>query len=185
MQSGKKDMARLALEHYHQASNYTDRMTALTLITHQQVEGFEDLLGAYFTEWQDNALVINKWLSIQATIPSEDTLHRVRQLMELPVFSLKNPNAVRSLIGAFCGGNVTRFHAKDGSGYAFLADQVIALDALNPQIASRLVSLFNDFRQYNAETRQAMLKEMQRIHAVQGISANVFEIVEKALKSDQ
>jgi len=185
MQSGKKDMARLALEHYHQASNYTDRMTALTLITHHQVEGFEELLGDYFTEWQDNALVINKWLSIQATIPSEDTLQRVGQLMDLPVFSLKNPNAVRSLIGAFCGANVTQFHAKDGSGYAFLADQVIALDALNPQIASRLVSLFNDFRQFNTVTRQAMLSEMQRIHAVPGISANVFEIVDKALKSDQ
>jgi len=181
MQGGKKDMARLAMEQYHQANNYTDRMTALTLITHQQVPGFEDLLGEYFTEWQNNALVINKWLSVQATIPSEDTLHRVKQLMELPVFSLKNPNAVRSLIGAFCGANVTRFHASDGSGYQFLADQVIALDQLNPQIAARLVSLFNDFKQFHSETQEAMREAMQRIHSVQGLSANVFEIVNKAL----
>jgi aminopeptidase N len=183
LQGGKKEMARLALDQYQQANNYTDRMTALTLITHQQVAGFEDLLGAYFTQWQDNALVINKWLSIQATIPSEDTLQRVQQLMELPVFSLKNPNAVRSLIGAFCGANVTRFHAKDYSGYQFLADQVIQLDALNPQVAARMVSLFNDFKQYNNHIRTGMCQALERIRQTQGLSANVLEIVDKALAS--
>ncbi len=152
------------------------------MITHQQISGFEDLLGSYYTQWQDNALVINKWLSIQATIPAADTLERVKQLMELPVFSMQNPNVVRSLIGSFCGGNITQFHANDGSGYRFLADQVIVLDKINPQIASRLVGILNDFQQYMPSTQDLMLEQIKRIHQVDGLSSNVFEIVDRAVK---
>ncbi|MGJ8663103.1 MAG: aminopeptidase N C-terminal domain-containing protein, partial [Marinicella sp.] len=182
LQGEQPEMAQLALEQYQQAENYTDKITALTLITHQQISGFEDLLGSYYTQWQDNALVINKWLSIQATIPAADTLERVKQLMELPVFSMQNPNVVRSLIGSFCGGNITQFHANDGSGYRFLADQVIVLDKINPQIASRLVGIFNDFQQYMPSTQDLMLEQIKRIHQVDGLSSNVFEIVDRAVK---
>ncbi len=152
-------------------------------MAHRQIDGFEELLGEYFTQWQDNALVINKWLSIQATIPADDTLERVKQLMELPVFSMRNPNAVRSLIGAFAAANITGFHAEDSSGYEFLADQVIALDKINPQIAARLVSLFNDYHQYNVNIQARMKRQIGRIHGADGLSANVFEIVERAMKS--
>jgi aminopeptidase N len=183
LQSGKKEMAGLAREQFENANNYTDKMTALTLLTHQQVGGYEQLLGDYFMQWQAHALVINKWLSIQATIPSKDTLSRVKQLMELPVFSMKNPNAVRSLIGAFCGANITQFHAEDSSGYEFLADQVIALDKINPQIASRLVSLFNDYDQYSEAIQLRMQAQIKRIHATEGLSSNVFEIVDRAKSS--
>jgi len=182
LQGNKKELAGLAKDQYALANNYTDKMHALTLLTHQEVDGFEDLLGAYFTEWQNNTLVINKWLSIQATIPSSDTLSRVKQLMELPVFSMKNPNAVRSLIGAFCGANITQFHAVDSSGYQFLADQIIALDQINPQIAARLTGMFNDYHQYNADIQQRMQDQIKRIHSTEGISPNVFEIVSRALK---
>ena len=182
LQSNKKELSGLAKEQYQQANNYTDKITALTLLAHQQVTGFEDLLGEYFTQWQNNALVINKWLTIQATIPADDTLIRVKQLMELPVFSMKNPNAVRSLIGAFCAGNITQFHAGDASGYEFLADQIIELDKINPQVASRLVSLFNDYRQYNEATRGKMKEQIYRIHGSDGLSPNVFEIVDRAIK---
>ena len=181
LQTDNKELAGLAKDQYTSAFNYTDKMTALTLLTHHEIDGFEDLLGAYFTEWQDNALVINKWLSIQATIPSPDTLSRVKQLMALPVFSMKNPNAVRSLIGAFCGGNITQFHAEDSSGYQFLADQIIALDKINPQIAARLTGLFNDFHQYNEGIQQRMHDQIKRIHSTEGISPNVFEIVDRAI----
>jgi aminopeptidase N len=183
MQGGKKELSELAKEQYQQANNYTDKITALTLLAHHQVAGFEELLGAYFTEWQDNALVINKWLSIQATIPSDDTLERVKQLMELPVFSMKNPNAVRSLIGAFAAANITAFHATDASGYQFLADQVIALDKINPQVASRLVSLFNDYHQFNDEIKARMKQQIDRIHDTEGLSPNVFEIVQRVKAS--
>lgn len=177
-----KEMEQMAQQQYHSANNYTDKIAALSLLTHQEIPGFEDLLGEYFTEWQDNALVINKWLSVQATIPSDDTLERVKQLMELPIFSMKNPNVVRSLIGAFCAGNLTQFHARDGSGYAFLADQVIALDAYNPQVAARMVGIFNDFQQFNSNIQSKMLVEMRRIHATENLSTNVFEIIDRSVK---
>ncbi|TDR20845.1 aminopeptidase N [Marinicella litoralis] len=183
LQSNKKEFAGLAKDQFIHAGNYTDKMTALSLLTHQQVDGFEDLLGAYFTEWQDNPLVINKWLSIQATIPASDTLIRVKQLMELPVFSMKNPNAVRSLIGAFCGANITQFHAEDSSGYQFLADQIIELDRINPQIAARLAGLFNDYHQYNDEIQHRMNEQIKRIHTTDGLSPNVFEIIDRAVGS--
>jgi len=183
LQSGKKELAGLAHEQYQQANNYTDKMTALTLLVHQQIDGFEDILAEYFTQWQDNALVINKWLSIQATIPASDTLQRVKQLMTLPVFSMKNPNAVRSLIGAFCGANITQFHAEDASGYQFLADQVIELDRINPQIAARLVSIFNDYHHYNEPIQLRMKAAVERIYETKGLSSNVFEIVERAVHS--
>ncbi len=179
------EMAQLVRQQYQSANNYTDQMAALTLIVHQQIEGYEDLLGAYFTTWQDHALVINKWLSIQATIPADDTLERVKQLQELPVFSMQNPNVVRSLIGAFCGANTTQFHAADGSGYEFLADSVITLDAINPQIAARLVSLFNDFQLFKTFTQQQMLTQLKRIQAVSSLSSNVSEIVGRALRQEQ
>ncbi|VAW46018.1 Membrane alanine aminopeptidase N, partial [hydrothermal vent metagenome] len=177
-----QEMARLAKQQYQQSNNYTDKVMALTLITHQQIDGYEDLLGDYFTEWQDNSLVVNKWLSIQARIPANDTLDRVKQLMELSVFSMQNPNVVRSLIGAFCSGNITQFHAEDGSGYEFLADQVIALDSINSQIAARLVGLFNDFQLYKESTQHKMINQLKRIHVEPSLSSNVFEIVDRAVK---
>ena len=181
-QTGNKEFHQITQQQYQQADNYTDSVTGLTLLAHQQAGAFEDLLADYYDRWKEHPLMINKWLSIQATIPAEDTLERVRQLMDLPVFSLKNPNAVRSLLGAFCAGNLTRFHAADGSGYKFLADQVLALDAINPQVAARMVSLFNDFNQFHPESRAQMLTQIKRIHACDSLSANVYEIVDRALQ---
>jgi aminopeptidase N len=184
-QTGNKEFYQITQQQYQQADNYTDAVTALTLLAHQQAPGFEDLLSDYYNRWHDHPLMVNKWLSVQATIPADDTLERVKQLMDLPVFSLKNPNAVRSLLGAFCAGNLIRFHAPDGSGYAFLADQVLALDAINPQVAARMVSLFNDFRQYHPDSREQMLTQIKRIHASDSLSANVFEIVDRALQQSE
>lgn len=183
MHTEQKEMHQLCAEQYRQANNYTDKITALTLMVHHRVEGYEALLLAYYEEWKYNALMINKWLSIQATAPHGSALDDVKSLMKHECFSMKNPNAVRSLIGAFCAANITQFHAEDGSGYAFLADQVLALDALNPQVASRMVSLFNDYKQYKPSTQAAMQQAITDIHAADKLSPNVFEIVEKALKS--
>ncbi len=183
MHTDQKEMQQLCFEQYHQANNYTDKITALTLLVHHQVQGYSDLLADYYERWKYNALMINKWLSIQATAPHDGALSEVKGLMNHECFSLKNPNAVRSLIGAFCAANITQFHADDGSGYGFLADQVLALDALNPQVASRMVSLLNDYKQYKPSTQRAMFDVIDRIHRSQDLSANVFEIVEKALKS--
>ncbi len=180
-QTNHKEFHQLARQQYQQADNYTDAITGLTLLAHQQAEGFEDLLADYYSQCQDKSLLINKWLSIQATIPSDDTLERVKQLMALSIFSLKNPNAVRSLVGAFCAGNLTRFHAEDGSGYKFLADQVLALDGINPQMAARMVGLFNDYKRFKPASQDLMLTQVKRIHEANNLSANVFEIVARVL----
>lgn len=180
MHRQQDEVNQLCQQQYQQAGNYTDRIIALTLLVHHQVENHQQLLDDYYQQWQDNPLMINKWLSIQATKP-KDALQTVTQLLQHAGFSLKNPNAVRSLIGAFCAANLTQFHAADGSGYHFLADQVIALDAINPQIAARMVSLFNDYRQFKQTTQQQMQTELKRIHKCDSLSPNVFEIVDKAL----
>ena len=183
MHTEQKEMQQLCFEQYHQANNYTDKITALTLLVHHQVAGYQQLLDDYYDNWKYNALMVNKWLSIQATAPHEGALSHVKELMNHECFSMKNPNAVRSLVGAFCAANITQFHANDGSGYEFLAEQVLALDKLNPQVASRMVSLFNDYKQYKPSTQTAMFDSIQRIHSTGELSANVFEIVEKAIRS--
>lgn len=182
MHRQQAEIHELCLQQYQQAGNYTDRITALTLLVHHQAENHQQLLDDYYQQWQDNPLMINRWLSIQATKP-KDALKTVNQLLQHSGFSLKNPNAVRSLIGAFCAANLTQFHAADGSGYRFLADQVIELDTINPQIAARMVSLFNDYRQFNPKTQQQIQTELNRIHQLETLSPNVFEIVDKALSS--
>ncbi|WP_154223955.1 aminopeptidase N [Marinicella rhabdoformis] len=183
MHTDQKEMQQLCFEQYHQSNNYTDKITALTLLVHHQVDGHEQLLADYYDNWKYNALMINKWLSIQATVPHDGVLENIESLMNHECFSMKNPNAVRSLIGAFCAANITQFHAEDGSGYQFLADNVMALDELNPQVAARMVSLFNDYKQFKPDTQMAMLTALKGIHTKANLSANVYEIVEKALKN--
>ena len=179
-----EELNALCLQQYQKADNYTDRILALTLLVHHEVEGAEDLMQEFYTEFAQVPLVINKWFAIQATRVAEDTLTKVLELMEHSAFTMKNPNLVRSLIGAFCAGNPVGFHAKDGSGYAFLADQVIVLNKLNPQIASRMVSLFNDWKRFNPEAQELMRAALQRIRDARKLSPDVQEIVDKALESE-
>ncbi len=183
MHSELKETHQMCESQYHEANNYTDKITALTLLAHHQVPGNESLLDSHYEQWKQHPLMINKWLSIQATVPKSGTLNHVKSLMVHESFSLKNPNAVRSLIGTFCAANVTQFHAKDGSGYQFLAEQVLALDALNPQIASRMMSLFNDYKQYDAASRDLMKAAIEQVYRTESLSSNVFEIANRALKN--
>ncbi len=124
---------------------------------------------------------MDKWFILQATSPSSDTLNNVFKLMKHKAFSLENPNKVRSLIGSFCSANLLQFHQDSGEGYAFLADQVIALNKINPQVASRMVSLFNTWRKFNKSSRKLIEKHLKRIHKTEDLSPDVFEIVDKAL----
>ncbi|WP_395374301.1 aminopeptidase N [Marinicella sp. W31] len=177
------ELNALCLQQYQKADNYTDRILALMLLVHHEVDGYEALMQAFYEEFAKVPLVINKWFAIQATVIGEETLSKVRGLMEHPAFTMKNPNLVRALIGAFCAGNPVCFHAQDGSGYTFLADQVIALNKLNPQIASRMVSLFNDWKRFTPEAQQLMRESLQRIRDIRKLSPDVQEIVDKALES--
>jgi len=138
-------------------------------------------LQAFEEQWSDDALVMDKWFSIQAAIPGKHTVGRVRELLGHPRFSISNPNKVRSVIGVFSMMNPTGFHTADGSGYSLHADQVIALDGLNPQMASRMAGAFNPWTRYDERRRNLMQTELNRIAATRALSPDVSEIVNNAL----
>ena len=124
---------------------------------------------------------MDKWFVIQAATPGAATVDRVEALLRHPGFTLRNPNKVRAVLGVFAMSNPTAFHAADGSGYRLLADQVIALDALNPQVAARIVGAFNPWTRHDAARRALMKAQLQRIASAPGLSGDVAEIVENAL----
>ena len=164
------------------ATNMTDELAALTALTHSDFEVEKThALNDFYERWQSEALVINQWFMVQACCPLPGTLNNVKALMEHPAFDIKNPNKVRSLIGAFCGQNSVNFHQEDGSGYQFLADQIISLNKLNPQIASRLLTPLTKWKQYKESNAQLMKGQLERIVAVEKLSKDVYEVVSKSL----
>ena len=181
MCSDNPDIKRLCQQQYESANNMTDCISALSLYVHHQAEGYNDLLMDFFNKWHDNALVMDKWFIIQATSPAFGTLDKVYELMQHSAFSLENPNKVRSLIGAFASGNLLHFHHESGKGYEFLADQVIALNKINPQVASRMVSIFNTWKKFDKNRRELLSQQLMKIKDSADLSPDVFEIVDKAL----
>ena len=168
-------------QQFSQSQNMTDTLAALGILASIDCPQREQALADFEQKWQDNTLVMDKWFVMQATSSLPDTLDRVKQLMKHKLFSIKNPNKVRSLIGAFSSGNPVNFHKADGSGYQFHADRVLELDKLNPQIASRMVRALMNWRHYEAGRSGLMRAELERIKARDGLSGDVFEIVSKAL----
>jgi len=168
-------------EQFHDADNMTDALAALTALASSPAPDREASLAAFYARWQDDPLVVDKWLTLQAMASRPDTLAQVTTLLDHPAFTLKNPNKVRALIGAFAHGNPAAFHAGDGGGYRFVADRVLQLDPLNPQIAARLVSAFNRWRKYDPGRQALMTEQLRRIQRQQTLSRDVAEIVGKAL----
>jgi len=176
-----RDVAKFLLEEAQSAKNMTDAIAALSTISHfdrpEKVKAFE----YFYRRWQSDTLVLDKWFSLQATAQLPDTLDRVKELMKHPAFSIKNPNKVRSLVGAFCGANPWCFHHISGAGYEFLADRVIELNAINPQIAARMVAVLNHWKKYEPTRREMMKAQLERIGNTPDLSRNVYEIISKAL----
>jgi len=172
---------QLAWEHYERADNMTDSLNALTVLAHTDCPQREPALAQFAERWSEDPLVMDKWFSLQATSPLPGTLARVKELMQHPVFSIRNPNKVRALIGAFARGNPIHFHAADGSGYRWVAERIMEIDALNPQIAARLAGAFNRWKHYDAGRRIIMRDQLTRIAERDGCSPDVSEIVSKAL----
>lgn len=182
MLSGKPQVLAAALEQFEHSDNMTERLTALAVLVNSPFEAEKAAALASFAEqFKDNPLVMDQWFSVQAGSTLPGGLQRVRELMEHPAFTLKNPNKVRALVGAFAGQNLINFHAADGSGYRFLADLVIELNGFNPQIASRQLAPLTRWRKYDA-ARQALMKaELVRIRDSGELSSDVFEVVSKSL----
>ena len=171
----------LASQQYQQADNMTDRMGALTALADTHSHTRDTLFADFAQRFADNALVMDKWFALQAGSRRADVLDTVKSLMEHPAFALTNPNKVRALIGAF-GRNLPAFHAADGSGYRLMADQVLAIDAINPQVASRLVAVFNRRTRIEPARAALMHAELTRVLAQDGLSRDVYEIVSKNLQ---
>ncbi|BCZ77034.1 aminopeptidase N [Paraburkholderia terrae] len=181
------DAVRLAKAQYDAANNMTDRASALSaLLTAAASNGgaaATDALDDFYRRFENEPLVIDKWFALQAMqrgTKARPVIEIVRKLMAHPAFTLKNPNRARSLIFSFCSANPAQFHAADGSGYAFWAEQVIALDALNPQVAARLARALELWRRFTPALRDQMRAALEKV-AAQAKSRDVREIVEKAL----
>lgn len=172
---------QLANAQFAGAQTMTDQIAALGAIVNSQNPDKAKALEQFYQQWQAEALVIDKWFSLQASSPQADTFTVVQSLLQHPAFDLKNPNRVRALVGAFSQANPIHFHAKNGQGYQFLADQVIALNRLNPQVASRMVSALTQWRRFDQQRQTLMKQQLERIINTENISKDVFEIGSKSL----
>ncbi|MFV2056543.1 MAG: aminopeptidase N [Thiohalomonadales bacterium] len=172
---------QMCMQQFQQANNMTDVIAALAQLNNVDTEYRQQSLDEFYNKWNSDALVIDKWFSIQAISHLPGTLDRVKQLCEHPAYSIKNPNKVRALLGAFCHGNTLHFHDATGVGYAFLAEKIIELDGLNPQIAARLVSVFGMWRRFDDSRQDLIKQQLNTILTQNNLSKDVTEIVSKSL----
>jgi len=167
--------------HFAAAANMTDAMGGLCALMLIGGEPFDKALAGFYERWKDEPLVIDKWFAVQSRSPDPGVLGRVMGLTAHPAFDPKNPNRLRSLVGGFAMGNPFQFHDPSGAGYRFLADQVLAVDAFNPMVASRLIEPLGAWRRYKQELGELMREQLQRIVDAPGLSKNVFEMASRAL----
>jgi aminopeptidase N len=171
----------LCMQHFQQADNMTDSLSALIALSNRDCDQGKQALDGFYRKWSNDVLVVNKWLSVQAMSHLPGTLDRVRDLTKHESFEIKNPNKVRALIGTFCSANQAQFHAANGQGYAFLNEYIISLDALNPQIAARLLTPLTRWKRMDAGRQGLMKQALEKVLAHDGLSRDVFEIASKSL----
>ena len=180
MELASGDLRALCYEQFAQSNNMTESFAALALLASCDCIERDKALASFYEKWRDEPLVVDKWLAVQAGSRLPDTLARVRELLRHPAFDIRVPNKVYALIRAFAANHV-RFHAADGSGYAFLADQVLALDKLNPQVAARMARGFDRWRRFDPARQAHAVAQLERVRDAKGLSRDVAEIVTKAL----
>ena len=179
--TGRPDAVSLAAQQYQAADNMTDRMAALSTLSLRDVPERTAALDDFYTRYGDDPLIVDKWFTLQATIPEPATLDRVKALTGHAAFSFANPNRVRALIHAFALANPKEFNRTDGAGYDFIADTVLALDRKNPQLAARLLSALKSWRMLEPGRRAMAEKALQRVAAAPAPSPDVADIVQRAL----
>ncbi len=183
--TGRQEAYGAAAAQFAEADNMTDRAAALQALVDSAAAERDPALASFAQEFHDEPLALDKWFAMQATMHRQSgeppVLARVRALLRHPAFSLRNPNRVRSLIGSFCHGNAAEFHAADGSGYEFWIEQVLALDAINPQVAARIARAFERWPKYTPERRHAMRSALLLVADQVELSADVREIVDRSL----
>lgn len=183
--SGEQAAIDACVAQFSAADNMTDQSSALTALVNAEsdaaVAASDSVLEEFYQQWQHEGLVVNQWFGIQSSCSKAGGLERTIALMSHEAFELTNPNKARSLIGGFCGLNPHNFHNIDGSGYEFLADQVIALNAINPQIASRLINPLSKWNKFDEKRAELMRGQLQRIANVEELSSDLREVVTKSL----
>jgi aminopeptidase N len=175
------DIQQWSQQQFDTAKNMTDQIAALAVIVNSQHPTKQQCLADFYGQWQAEALVIDKWFALQASSQCDDTFANVQALMQHPAFDLKNPNRVRALIGAFSQANPLHFHAANGQGYQFLSRQIIALNTLNPQVASRMLSALTSWRRYDTGRQALMKAQLERIMGADAVSSDVYEVASKSL----
>jgi len=178
--TGAEDVAQMAYEQYRDADNMTDRQGALSVLANGDSPEREAALKAFYQRFRDDALVLDKWFSVQALSTRADTPTAVQALAKHPDFTIANPNRMRSLAGAFAA-NQRAFHDIAGGGYRFLADMILAVDPLNPQSAARLVPALGRWRRFESKRAGLMADQLERILKTPGLSKDVTEQVSKSL----
>ncbi len=173
--------APLAKAQFDSGRNMTDVLAALTILADLDRPEREAALARFYETWRHDDLVIDKWFGLQARSALPETPARVRALAAHPAFDRRNPNRIRALVGAFAQGNQLRFHDASGAGYAFLADEVIALDPANPLMAARLVQPLGSWHRHEPGRQSLMRRELERVLAAPALSKNTYEMVSKSL----
>lgn len=185
LEADPKVWGPMAVNQYQIADNMTDRYAALAALVIHGAKGADDCLNDFFSRFANDALVIDKWFGLQSSRPPVDglgpTLADVKRLREHPAFKLNNPNRARSVIHAFCSNNPASFHQADGSGYAFWAESVLALDPINPQVAARLARALDRWRVFAQPYQDQMKAALAQVAACPTLSPDVREVVGKAL----
>lgn len=177
------EISHIAKKQYEESLTMTDRVAALDILQNRHAGFAEVALKDFYKKYKDDTLVMNKYFSILSASEGDATLQRVIALQNDAAYDKKVPNLVRSLIGVFAR-NHKHFHAKNGSGYSFIADKIIEIDKINPQIASGLTGAFKIYKRLNNINKKLMKKELERVETTQSLSKNVYEIVSKILKND-
>ena len=172
----------LCFKQFEQGHNMTDVTAALSALSHTESEERRSAFEGFYTHWKHDVLVLDKWLTLQALSSRPSTLEDVKALTGHEAFTIKNPNRVRSLLNAFVQENPVHFHASSGAGYEFIADRVLELNTLNPQVAARLLrTAFTQWRRYDTSRQELMRAQLQRIVDAKDLSPDVFEIASKSL----
>lgn len=179
------DSDNLIKEQFDSADNMTDTLGALKAAQTRGGALFESLMASFEQSWKHDPLVLDKWFALHATTQRQDILSHLTLLQSHPQFAMGNPNRVRALIGSFAFYNPTGFHRKDGEGYKYVTDYLIALDKQNPQVAARIVTPLTQWQNYGPEYQTRMKAQLNRLLGQEGLSNDVFEKVSKSLAYEQ
>ncbi|MBC7540883.1 MAG: aminopeptidase N [Bacteriovorax sp.] len=171
----------LSMEQFKTATNMTDELGALSIMVNANLDNKTEALTAFYSKWKSETLVMQKWLGAQAMASDDSVYDMILKLEKDSVYNRTIPNLVRSLLGTFVATNKVQFNHHSGRGYKLIADRLLDLDKLNPQIASRLASGFKDYKRTPKNLQAFMKIELERIIKTDGLSKNVFEIVSKIL----